>query len=160
VRATITGGGCRSVLSLGILNMRRCYKLAIGAAAAAVGFACYWYGGTPRTGGVPRLPETPLAIDISVGNRLLATAANRPGLEWVMEMLRSGRSIEAHKCKSRGVMVLHFSGEKSLRVDLVPGHHFLRYEFITSDGTFAVSRSRFMKALKDVGVDVEEIPTG
>ena len=142
--------------------MHRRYK--VTAAAAVLGaccFAYYWYGGTPRTGARPQLPgAAPVSIEISISGRPLTTITNAAGLNSVMEMLRSGRSVEMHKCKNQGIMVLHFADGHSLRVSFLPGHHFMRYEFGTPDGLFTVSRSRFLEALRAAGVDVQKISSG
>ena len=135
--------------------MRRSYQIAIVTATVAISWACCWYAATPRTGSRAELPSAPLvSIDISISDQTLAAITNTSGLRTIMEMLRSGRSVELHKCKSPGVMVLHFSDGESLRVGFRPGHHFLRYEFETPGGLFAVSRSRFVGTLRAAGVDV------
>jgi hypothetical protein len=139
--------------------MRRRYVIATVLAVAIAGFA-YWYASSPRTGTRVQLPSsTPVAIDISVLGRPLATITNAEGLAAVMEMLRSGRSVRQHECKSRGTMELRFSDGQTLKMSFLPGHHFLHYEFAMGDGWFVVSRSRFMGALRAAGVDVHDIPT-
>ena len=139
--------------------MRRRYVIAIVTGVVLAGFA-YWYASAPRTGARVQLPSGTLAsIDISVVDRPLATITNADGLATVMEMLRSGRSVETHMCKNRGIMMLHFADGQSLRVSFLPGHHFLRYEFGAAGGLFSVSRSRFMGALSEAGADIQKIPT-
>lgn len=140
--------------------MRRHYLIAIVTAAAIAGVA-FWYASTPRTGSRVQLPvTTPVSIDISVLGRPLMTITNTDGLVGMMEMLRTGRTVEQHECKSRGTMELRFSDGQTLSMSFLPGHHFLRYEFAVRGGLFAVSRSQFLGTLKRAGVDVHKIPTG
>ena len=78
----------------------------------------------------------------------------------MMEVLRTGRSVKQHECKHRGTMELRFADGQTLSMSFLPGHHDLHYEFAMRGGWFAVSRSRFMRALRAAGVDVHKIPTG
>jgi hypothetical protein len=56
-------------------------------------------------------------------------------------------------------MELRFNDGQVLQVSFLPGHHSLHYEFAVSGGLYAVSRSRFIAALKAAGVDGQRIPT-
>jgi hypothetical protein len=144
---------------LGRSTMRRRSIIATVVAIAIAGFA-YWYASAPRTGSRVQLPASTLAsIDISVSGRPLTTITNADGLAAVMEVLRSGRSVEQHECKSRGRIELRFADGQTLSMSFLPGHHYLRYEFAMRGGWFAVPRSHFMSALRAAGVDVHEIPT-
>jgi hypothetical protein len=140
--------------------MRRRYSIAAFAIVGVLGFA-FWFASAPRTGSSPEfLGDTPVSIDIAVMQRPLFTITNAVALVAVMEMLRSGRSVEAHECKSRGTMEIRFPDGHSVSLGFHPGHQFLRYEFAARGKMFAVSRSRFLGALKAAGVDVHKIPSG
>lgn len=145
--------------------MRRSYKIVVAAFVTVTAAACccaayYWYGGTPRSGSSPQLPVIPpVSAEITVWDRPLTTITNAAGLNLIMEMLRSGRSVRAHACKDRGVMLFRFADGQSLRLHFLPGHNFFRYEYNTTEGSFAISRRHFLGALKAAGIDVSQIPT-
>jgi len=140
--------------------MRRRYTIPI-VVAVIIGALASWYASEPRTGSKAQfLDGTPVSIDIAVMDRPLTTITNATAVTSVMEMLRVGRSVTPHECKSRGTMELHFADRQSVSLGFHPGHHFSRYEFAARGGMFAVSRSQFLRALKAAGVDVEKIPTG
>lgn len=103
--------------------------------------------------------KSPISIELGVLGQPSVAITNPAALASVMEMLRSGRSVEVHKCKDRGRMKLLFADGESLSVSLIPGHNFLRYEFGVSGELFAVSRRRFLGALQVAGVEVHRIPT-
>src|SRR5258705_377677 len=114
--------------------MRRSFYV-VAVLVVGLGAFAYWWASSPGTGSKPQsLDRTPTSIDVSVMDRPLTTITNAAGIASVMKMLRSGRGVPRHECKSRGTMVLHFTDAQPLSVGFHPGHHFLRYEFATRGG--------------------------
>jgi len=57
------------------------------------------------------------------------------------------------------MLSFHYSNGDSNRIYILPGHTNANYEFVCSNGYYAIPRSAFMNTLAQVGVDTNHIPT-
>ncbi len=91
-----------------------------------------------------------------MGRRSFALPTNAENLIAVMQ---AGRATAEHSCTIPGQMFLHYADGSTAEVDILPGHVSTNYEFICSNGYFAVPRATFLASLAEVGVPTNRIPT-
>ncbi len=97
----------------------------------------------------------PVAIDLTIRLEHVATLTNTVPL---MSLLRSGKHVHSHLCTFQGTLSFHFANGESNRVDILPGHTNANYEFVCSNGYFAIPRGAFMNTLAQAGVDTNLLP--
>lgn len=72
----------------------------------------------------------------------------------LLDVVRSARETEDHKCGNRGVILLQRSTGPSERLEFLPGHSPDWYEFRYDRNIYRVPRDKFIAALKRLGVAV------
>jgi hypothetical protein len=100
-----------------------------------------------------RIPAT---VDLTIGGEHIASMTNA---EPLMSLLRGGKHVHSHRCVFQGALSFHFSNSDSNGVAILPGHTNANYEFVCSNGYYAIPRSAFMNTLAQAGVDTNLIPT-
>jgi hypothetical protein len=113
---------------------------------------CKWDRGheTPVLG-----TGNPTSIDLLIaGEKTVIT-----NTEKLVSLMRAGRSTDEHMCTIPGRMFFHYADGTTQEVDILPGHTGTNYEFICSNGYFAVSRDAFLSSLASAGAPTNRIPT-
>ena len=100
--------------------------------------------------------RSPATIDLTIRLEHIATLTNT---EPLMSLLRGGRHVRNHRCSFQGTLSFQFPGGDSNGVAILPGHTNASYEFVCSNGYYAVPRAAFMHTLTFAGVDTNRIPT-
>jgi len=81
--------------------------------------------------------------------------ASQTEIASMMELLRSGRANEDHKCPDVGRLQLNYPN-KSITLTLLPGHDERFYEF-RHDGNYQVDRASFLKLLSGKELDLKKL---
>jgi hypothetical protein len=100
--------------------------------------------------------RTPVTVDLTMRSEHIATITNA---EPLMSLLRVGKHVHSHMCTFQGTLSFHFLNGDSNRVDILPGHTNANYEFVCSNGYYAIPRTAFLNTLAQSGVDTNRIPT-
>jgi hypothetical protein len=100
--------------------------------------------------------RNPATVDLSINHEHIVSMTNA---EPLMSLLRGAKHVHSHLCVFQGTLSFHFSNGDSNGVAILPGHTNANYEFVCSNGYFAVLRSAFMNTLAQAGVDTNLIPT-
>jgi len=70
----------------------------------------------------------------------------------VVEAVQAAEETTDHNCADRAVLVIATRAGKNLELRLLPGHTEESYEYRINGKIFRVKRSRFMAAMKQLGV--------
>jgi hypothetical protein len=75
-----------------------------------------------------------------------------------MSLLRGGRHVHSHRCAFEGRLSFHYAEGGDADVYILPGHKDVNYEFVCTNGYYAVPRAEFMSALALAGADTNQVP--
>jgi hypothetical protein len=99
--------------------------------------------------------DDPTVIELLVNRETLGKLTNTSA---IMSVMQRGRHVRSHMCQFRGSLILRYADGAETDVPILPGHTNAAYEFVCTNGYFAVPRDSFLSALASAGVDTNKIP--
>jgi hypothetical protein len=108
--------------------------------------------------------SSPVQIDVLSRYRIgtsnieyRASISNQLACRSLLEALKKARWTGPHRCKSRGTLTIRYqNGEKEI-IGFMPGHVSGYYEFRVG-GHYRLPKPEFYQAMKEAGIDAEQIP--
>jgi hypothetical protein len=132
--------------------------------AICLGILLAWMAlqdGTVFNGAHPPFgPERPSSIEVFLwsSDTPLGIITNAQACSNLVDIMHTGREVEAHWCIPRGRMILNFPGDRVARINFLPGHRYFRYEFTYNGANYSLPQSDFLGSLKAGGIDIGRIP--
>jgi hypothetical protein len=115
-------------------------------------------GGHKAIGPSPSFPTNApavISLNVTYPQQTNFSISDPKQCEAVLKALGAAHEVSAHKCKKRGEMTITLADQKSLNLQILPGHDSASVEFIYQSKYYSGPGTDFYKALKTAGVDMK-----